>query len=158
MTTLEVDSRLDWRTTRQLGACIAALILPFSGASAQEISAPRITEPIAPRASRVSNMSALQGDRALGVFHVTADSLEGEVANWPVDHGAPVDGGGRPALYGDEMLWASLQPAAVASPAAYARPVEGLRVNVAVFAWQMEGREGFGAYEISLRDDPGDAA
>jgi len=31
-------------------------------------------------------------------------------------------------------------------------------VNVAVFAWQMEGREGFGAYEITVRDEPGDAA
>jgi hypothetical protein len=30
--------------------------------------------------------------------------------------------------------------------------LEGLRVEVAVFAWSMEGREGFGAYEITVRD------
>jgi hypothetical protein len=36
--------------------------------------------------------------------------------------------------------------------------LESLRVNVAVFAWDMEGRQGFGAYEITLRDDPAAAA
>ncbi len=30
--------------------------------------------------------------------------------------------------------------------------LEGLRVEAAVFAWSMEGREGFGAYEITVRD------
>ena len=32
--------------------------------------------------------------------------------------------------------------------------LEGLRVNVAIFAWQMEGRAGAGAYEIAVRDEP----
>jgi len=32
--------------------------------------------------------------------------------------------------------------------------LEGLRVNVAVFGWHMEGREGVGAYEITVRDEP----
>jgi hypothetical protein len=32
--------------------------------------------------------------------------------------------------------------------------LEGLRVEAAVFAWSMEGREGFGAYEITVRDGP----
>jgi hypothetical protein len=36
--------------------------------------------------------------------------------------------------------------------------LEGLRVNAAVFDWRMEGREGFGAYEVTVRDDPGEAA
>jgi hypothetical protein len=36
--------------------------------------------------------------------------------------------------------------------------LEGLRVHAAVFAWQMEGREGVGAYDIVVRDDPADAA
>ena len=31
--------------------------------------------------------------------------------------------------------------------------LEGLRVNAAVFRWQMEGHEGSGAYELALRDD-----
>ena len=32
--------------------------------------------------------------------------------------------------------------------------LEGLRVNLAVFAWRMEGRDGVGAYEITVRDEP----
>jgi hypothetical protein len=30
----------------------------------------------------------------------------------------------------------------------------GLRVHAAVFRWVMEGREGIGAYELAVRDDP----
>jgi hypothetical protein len=36
--------------------------------------------------------------------------------------------------------------------------LESLRVNAAVFGWEMEGREGFGAYEITVRDEPAEAA
>jgi hypothetical protein len=32
--------------------------------------------------------------------------------------------------------------------------LEGLRVNAAVFTWHMEGREGAGAYDITIRDEP----
>lgn len=32
--------------------------------------------------------------------------------------------------------------------------LEGLRVNAAVFSWRMEGRDGAGAYEITVRDEP----
>ena len=32
--------------------------------------------------------------------------------------------------------------------------LEGLRVQVAVFAWRMEGREGAGAYEVTVREEP----
>lgn len=31
--------------------------------------------------------------------------------------------------------------------------LEGLRVNAAVFAWTMEGREGLGAYDVTVRDE-----
>ncbi|MFL5827322.1 MAG: hypothetical protein ACJ76V_12425 [Thermoleophilaceae bacterium] len=31
--------------------------------------------------------------------------------------------------------------------------LEGLRVNAAVFEWRMEGREGAGAYELTVRDE-----
>jgi hypothetical protein len=31
--------------------------------------------------------------------------------------------------------------------------LEGLRVNAAIFGWQMEGREGAGLYELAVRDD-----
>jgi hypothetical protein len=36
--------------------------------------------------------------------------------------------------------------------------LEGLRVNAAIFGWQMDGREGLGAYEITVRDEPAEAA
>jgi hypothetical protein len=32
--------------------------------------------------------------------------------------------------------------------------LDGLRVNASVFAWRMEGREGAGAYDITIRDEP----
>lgn len=32
--------------------------------------------------------------------------------------------------------------------------LEGLRVHAAVFAWKLEGREGVGAYEIAVRNEP----
>lgn len=32
--------------------------------------------------------------------------------------------------------------------------LEGLRVNAAVFRWRMDGREGAGAYELTVRDEP----
>ncbi|HEV2075142.1 MAG TPA: hypothetical protein VGR10_02790 [Thermoleophilaceae bacterium] len=34
----------------------------------------------------------------------------------------------------------------------------GLTVNASVFAWRMEGREGAGAYELTIRDEPAEAA
>jgi hypothetical protein len=36
--------------------------------------------------------------------------------------------------------------------------LEGLRVNAAVFSWTMEGRTGAGAYEVTIRDEPPEAA
>jgi len=36
--------------------------------------------------------------------------------------------------------------------------LEGLRVHVAVFAWRMEGRDGLGAYDVTVRDEPAAAA
>ncbi|MEA2352941.1 MAG: hypothetical protein QOJ14_1355 [Thermoleophilaceae bacterium] len=36
--------------------------------------------------------------------------------------------------------------------------LETLRVNLAIFAWRMEGRDGLGAYEITGREDPAEAA
>jgi hypothetical protein len=36
--------------------------------------------------------------------------------------------------------------------------LDGLRVNAAVFSWRMEGRDGAGAYEVTFRDEPPEAA
>lgn len=36
--------------------------------------------------------------------------------------------------------------------------LEGLNVNAAVFSWRMEGRDGAGAYELTFRDEPPEAA
>ena len=32
--------------------------------------------------------------------------------------------------------------------------LEGLHVHIAVFAWRMEGRDGLGAYDVTVRDEP----
>lgn len=36
--------------------------------------------------------------------------------------------------------------------------LEGLRVHAAVFAWRMDAREGFGTYELTVREEEGVAA
>jgi hypothetical protein len=36
--------------------------------------------------------------------------------------------------------------------------LEALRVNVAIFGWRMDGREGLGTYEVTIRDEPPEAA
>jgi hypothetical protein len=36
--------------------------------------------------------------------------------------------------------------------------LEGLRVDAGLVAWRMEGRDGVGSYEITIRDEPGEAA
>jgi hypothetical protein len=36
--------------------------------------------------------------------------------------------------------------------------LEGLSVNAAVFSWRMEGRDGAGAYELTFREEPPEAA
>jgi hypothetical protein len=36
--------------------------------------------------------------------------------------------------------------------------LEGLQVNVAIFSWRLEGRDGLGTYEVTLRDEPAEAA
>jgi hypothetical protein len=36
--------------------------------------------------------------------------------------------------------------------------LEGLQVNASIFAWTMEGREGAGAYDLLVRDEPDEAA
>jgi len=36
--------------------------------------------------------------------------------------------------------------------------LEGLRVDAGLVAWRMEGRDGVGSYEITVRDEPGEAA
>ena len=36
--------------------------------------------------------------------------------------------------------------------------LDGLQVHAAVFRWRLDGREGIGAYELMLRNEPPDAA
>ena len=67
------------------------------------------------------------------------------------------DGEGRQRTAGVE-LWIGEEDfprrASGAARAGISLSLEGLRVNVAVFGWHMEGREGLGAYEITVRDEP----
>ena len=71
------------------------------------------------------------------------------------------DGGGRQQSARFE-LWLPGEDfprrAAGAVRAGLSLALEGLRVNVAVFAWEMDGRDGWGAYEITVRDESDEAA
>lgn len=91
-----------------------------------------------------------------------------EVIAWIIDGGPPIrvedarvstvyDGEGRQRHVGLE-LWMPAEDfarrAAGTAVAGTTLSFEGLRVNAAVIDWQMEGREGSGAYELTVRDEP----
>jgi hypothetical protein len=97
---------------------------------------------------------------------------EERVTGWFVRDGAPMsvedaristvyDGEGRQRTAGLE-LWLPGEdfPRRVSgnARAGASLTLEGLRVHAAVFAWRMEGREGVGAYDIIVRDEPATAA
>jgi len=68
-----------------------------------------------------------------GVFHITRDSLDSNILNWPVEIGAPVEIDGRPKLYGDQMAWGALQPtSAIEGDNA---SVDGLRIGVSLYLY-----------------------
>jgi hypothetical protein len=97
---------------------------------------------------------------------------EEEVVGWLVDGGEPrsvdqirlstlYDGDARQRSAGLELWLAGEDfPRRVAgeAQAGVSLALEGLRVHAAVFAWRMEGREGLGAYELTVRDEPDAAA
>jgi hypothetical protein len=104
-----------------------------------------------------------RGAHGHGDEHVTA---------WIIRDGAPVavedaristiyDGDGRQRSAGLE-LWLPGEDfprrASGAARAGASLTLEGLRVHAAVFGWRMEGRDGIGAYDIVVRDEPADAA
>jgi hypothetical protein len=94
------------------------------------------------------------------------------VTGWIVRDGTPLavedaristvyDGDGRQRSAGLE-LWLPGEDfprrASGTARAGASLTLEGLRVHAAVFGWQMEGREGVGAYDIIVRDEPVAAA
>ncbi len=94
------------------------------------------------------------------------------VVGWLVRDGAPLaiedtristvyDGDGRQRTAGVE-LWLPGEdfPRRVSGTAraGASLTLEGLRVHAAVFSWRMEGRDGVGAYDIIVRDEPATAA
>ena len=94
------------------------------------------------------------------------------VTGWIVRDGTPLsvedaristvyDGDGRQRTAGLE-LWLPGEDfprrASGTARAGASLTLEGLRVHAAVFAWRMEGREGVGAYDIIVRDEPAAAA
>jgi hypothetical protein len=97
---------------------------------------------------------------------------EEKVTGWLVRDGAPhsvedtristvYDGEGRQRTAGIE-LWLPGEdfPRRVSGSAraGASLTLEGLRVHAAVFAWRMEGRDGVGAYDIVVLDEPEAAA
>jgi hypothetical protein len=97
---------------------------------------------------------------------------EEQVVGWLLDGGEPrsveeirlstlYDGEARQRSAGLELWLAGEDfPRRVAgeAKAGVSLALEGLRVHAAVFAWRMEGREGLGAYELTVREEPDAAA
>ncbi|WP_412070497.1 hypothetical protein [Rubrivirga sp. IMCC43871] len=83
------------------------------------------------------------------LFALDADTLYTDIGAWPTDQGAPVDADGNPLVYGDQMLWASFGPQRGSDIAAYAAPVEGLRVNAAVFGYNDMPGVRYVRYEVA---------
>jgi hypothetical protein len=102
---------------------------------------------------------------ALGHGHELVEAwlvLDGELAEVENARLSTVyDGDGRQRNAGLE-LWLPAEdfPRRVSGTvqAGASLSLEGLRVNEAVFAWRMEGRDGTGLYELAVRDEPPEAA
>jgi hypothetical protein len=100
-----------------------------------------------------------RGAAGHGQEEVSAHLLSGEESATPNDARVSTvyDGEGRQRAAGLE-LWVGEEdfPRRLSGTvrAGMTLALEGLRVNLAVFEWQMEGREGVGAYEITVRDEP----
>ncbi len=99
-----------------------------------------------------------RGARSHGEEHVIATLLRGGEL-MPVEEArlsTVYDGDGRQRTAGLE-LWLPEEDfprrASGSAEAGASLSFEGLRVNVAVFHWRMEGRDGRGAYELTLREE-----
>jgi len=89
------------------------------------------------------NAHLLDGEEILAVEHARLSTL--------------YDGEGRHRSAGLELWLPGLDFPRRASGTVRAGAsiaLEGLRVNAAVFSWSMEGRQGVGAYDVTLRDEP----
>jgi hypothetical protein len=77
---------------------------------------------------------------AFRVYKLFKDSLEynpnQDYLDWPVDQGAPVDGSGRPAMQGDQMLWTvfnDADPALHGNNSGFTEPL-GIEVQQTIWA------------------------
>jgi hypothetical protein len=104
-----------------------------------------------------------RGARGHGEERVVAWLVEGEDAKQVEDAriSTVYDGEGRQRTAGLE-LWLPGEDfprrASGSAVAGTTLALDGLRVNAAVFSWRMEGRDGAGAYELTIRDEPPEAA
>ncbi len=72
------------------------------------------------------------------------DETNPDYANWPADHGAPVDAEGNPRILGDQMLWSvfnDADPTGHINDAAGTQPL-GLEVQLSAFAFARQGALG----------------
>jgi hypothetical protein len=104
-----------------------------------------------------------RGSKGHGLELVTAHLLAGPemVAVEDARISTVYDGQGRQRSVGLE-LWLPGEDfprrASGSVRAGLSLALEGLRVDASVVAWRMEGRDGAGSYEITVRDEPGEAA
>lgn len=100
-----------------------------------------------------------RGARGHGEELVDAHLLDGE-ETLAVEHArlsTVYDGEGRHRSAGLELWLPGLDFPRRASGRVLAGAsiaLDGLRVNAAVFSWSMEGRQGVGAYDVTVRDEP----
>lgn len=86
----------------------------------------------------------VEDNPAFKVYKLYSDSLEDnpndDYTNWPVSQGAPVDGEGKPAMIGDQMLWSvynDADPDQHTNDAGETEPL-GLEVRHTTFAFDRQ--------------------
>ncbi len=85
------------------------------------------------------NYTTKWGDKDVGVYKITADSISNPNLDWPDDYGAPVDNYGNPILFGETMYWSALTSDTTAnttSMAVLSQPISGLRLTQALYGYQ----------------------
>jgi hypothetical protein len=99
---------------------------------------------------------------AYRVYKLYADSLESnpnqDYLDWPVSQGAPVDGAGRPAMLGDQMLWTvfnDADPSLHTNNSGDTQPL-GVEVQQRIWAVDEDGEDSlWGSTEINVQEHGG---
>ncbi len=97
------------------------------------------------------NFTTACGGPTDGLFALDADTTYADTDAWPRSLGAPTAADGSPRVYGDRMLWGSFCPTSVPQRPYFDAPIQDLRVNTAMYAYDREDLEDvrFVRYEVT---------